>query len=328
VEHRALGAGGLRVSAVGLGTMGVAWYGRPDDDEALATMRRASELGIDFVDTADVYASGHSEELVGRAIAGRRDRVVLATKFGNLMNADGSFGGVDGRPEYVRRACEASLTRLGTDVIDLYYLHRVDRATPIEDTVGAMSDLVQAGKVRYLGLSEAGPETIRRAHAIHPISAVQTELSLWSRDAEQGVLPACRELGVGFVAYSPLGRGFLTGAIRDVERDLVPTDHRRRFPRFEPENLARNLELLARIEAVARDRACSPAQLAIAWVLSRGDDVVPIPGTKRRAYLEENVRAVELTLTPDDLQRLDEAAPPNAASGHRYHQAGMRKLDG
>jgi aryl-alcohol dehydrogenase-like predicted oxidoreductase len=326
VEHRTLGAEGLRVSALGLGTMGVAWYGRPDDDEALATMRRAFDVGVDFVDTADVYASGHSEELVGQAIAGRREGIALATKFGNLLNPDGSFGGVNGRPEYIPRACDASLTRLGTDVIDLYYLHRVDPTTPIEETVGAMAELVRAGKVRHLGISEAGPDTIRRAHAEHPISAVQTELSLWSRDAEERVLPTCRELGIGFVAYSPVGRGFLTGAIRDIDRDLIPTDHRRRFPRFEEENFARNLDLLRRIEEVASDRGCSPAQLAIAWVLSRGDDVVPIPGTKRRGHLEENLGSLQLRLTAEELSRLDSVAPPGAAFGDRYHEAGMRKL--
>jgi aryl-alcohol dehydrogenase-like predicted oxidoreductase len=326
MEHRDLGGEGLSVSALGLGTMGVAWYGTPDDEEAVATMRRAIDLGVDFLDTSDVYASGHSEELVGRAVAGRREDAILATKCGNLLNADGSFGGVNGRPEYVVRACDASLRRLGSDVIDLYYLHRVDPDTPIEETFGAMSGLVRAGKVRYLGLSEAEPQTIRRAHAVHPVSALQTELSLLTRDVEEDVLPMCRELGVGFVAYSPLGRGFLAGTIRDLGRDLEAKDHRRRFPRFQDANFTDNLGLLRRIERVAGDKECSVAQLAIAWVLSRGDDVVPIPGTKHRAYLEENLGALGVSLTDEDLHRLDEIAPPGAASGDRYHAAGMRKL--
>jgi aryl-alcohol dehydrogenase-like predicted oxidoreductase len=326
MERRSLGTNGPEVSAVGLGTMGVAWYGTPDDDEALATMRMALDLGVSFVDTSDVYAQGHSEELVGRAIRGRREDVVLATKFGNLLDERGEFAGVDGRPEYVKQACDASLRRLGVDVIDLYYQHRVDASTPIEDTIGAVSELVAAGKVRYVGLSEAGVETIRRAHATHPVAALQTEYSLFTRDVEEEILPAVRELGIGFVAYSPLGRGLLTGAIRDVDADLVDGDHRRKFPRFQGENLRRNVELVERLRSVADEKGCTLAQLAIAWLLARGPDVVPIAGTKHRRYLEENVGAVGVELTDEDLRRLDEIAPAGAAAGERYHAKAMTKL--
>lgn len=327
MEQRTLGTHGLTVSAIGLGTMGVAGYGTPDDEEAVSTMVRALDLGVTLIDTADVYAAGHSEELVGQAIRGRRDEVTVATKFGNLLGPDGSFAGVDGRPERATEACEASRRRLGVDVIDLYYLHRVDPDVPIEETVGAMAELVREGSVRHLGLSEAGPQTIRRAHATHPISALQTEYSLLSRDVEAEVLPTCRDLGIGFVAYSPVGRGVLTGTIRDLGRDLAPKDHRRKFPRFQDRNFERNLALVDRIGEVARRKGCTLSQLAIAWVLSRGPDVVPIPGTKRRAYLEENLGALDVRLTEEDLRHLDEVAPSGAAAGERYHEAGMRKLN-
>jgi aryl-alcohol dehydrogenase-like predicted oxidoreductase len=325
VDRRTLGGQGLHVSAIGLGTMGVTGYGTPDDAEAVATIRHALDLGVNFLDTSDVYASGHSEQLVGEAMRGRRGDVVVATKVGNLLEPDGSFGGVDGRPEHVIEACEDSLRRLGTDVIDLYYLHRVDPDTPIEDTFSAMSELVQVGSVRFLGISEAAPETIRRAHAVHPVSALQTELSLLTRDVEEHILPTCRELGIGFVAYSPLGRGFLT-RVREGLEDLAEHDHRRKFPRFQEPNLSRNLDLVGRLDAVARGKGCTLAQLALAWVLSRGEDVVPIPGTKHRGYLEENLGALDVQLNDDDLRTLDELAPLGRASGLRYHPAGMRKL--
>jgi aryl-alcohol dehydrogenase-like predicted oxidoreductase len=301
------------------------FYGSPDEDQAIATIHRALELGIDFLDTADMYGPFTNEKLVGRAIADRRDEVVLATKFGNQRGEDGSFLGVSGRPEYVHSACDASLRRLGTDEIDLYYQHRVDKQVPIEETVGAMAELVQQGKVRYLGLSEASPDTIRRAHAVHPISALQTEYSLWTRDVEAEVLPAVRELGIGFVAYSPLGRGFLSGRYRS-QQDFVEGDSRRiRFPRFEAENLERNLVIVDRLEEVAREKGATPGQLALAWVMHQGDDIVPIPGTKRVAYLEENAAAVDLELTEEDLQRLDEIAPHGVAAGDRY--ADMSTID-
>lgn len=326
IDRRKLGREGPIVSAIGLGTMGVAWYGTPDDDEATATIRRALDLGIDLVDTSDVYASGHSEELVGQAIRDRRDQVVLATKFGNLLDEQGAFAGVNGRPEYVKQACDASLRRLGVDVIDLYYQHRVDPQTPIEETIGAVSELVAAGKVRYVGLSEAGVETIRRAHATHPIAALQTEYSLISRDVEDAILPTVRELGIGFVAYSPLGRALLTGKIREVDIDLVEGDHRRRFPRFQGENLRHNVALVDRLAEVATDKRCTLSQLALAWLLSRGDDVVPIVGTKHRRYLEENAEATRVELTPEDLERIETIAPPGAAAGERYHAQAMAKL--
>jgi aryl-alcohol dehydrogenase-like predicted oxidoreductase len=292
------------------------FYGTTDEGEAIATIHRALELGIDFLDTADMYGRGANEKLVGKAIADRRDQVVLATKFGNVRNDDGSRE-VRGDAEYVRQACEASLQRLRLDHIDLYYQHRVDRRVPIEETVGAMAELVEAGKVRYLGLSEASSETIKRAHAVHPISALQSEYSLWTRDPEDGPLPTCRELGIGFVAYSPLGRGFLTGQIRSPE-DFGDDDFRSHLPRFQGENFQRNLDLVASVEELAEEKGRTPSQIALAWVLGRGEDIVPIPGTKRRAYLEENAEAVDVELTDEELERLEQAFPQGAAAGDRY----------
>jgi aryl-alcohol dehydrogenase-like predicted oxidoreductase len=303
------------------------FYGPADEAESLATIHRAIELGITLLDTADMYGPFTNEILVGRAIRGRRDRVVLATKFGNVRGPDGRFLGVNGRPEYVRAACDASLERLGVDHIDLYYQHRVDRAVPIEDTVGAMADLVRQGKVRYLGLSEASPATIRRAHGIHPISALQTEYSLWSRDPEDQVLPTCRELGIGFVAYSPIGRGFLTGRFKTFE-DLPAGDWRRSNPRFQGANFQKNLDLVGRVEQIAREKGCTPSQLALAWLLAQGLDIVPIPGTKHRAFLEENVRAVDVKLTAGDVRRLAEVAPKGVAAGERYAEGGMQTVNG
>jgi aryl-alcohol dehydrogenase-like predicted oxidoreductase len=320
MQTRRLGSRGLEVSAEGLGCMGMSeFYGATDDQEAIATIHRALELGVTFLDTADVYGPFKNERLLGRALAGRRDQVVLATKFGNVRGDDGSWKGIDGRPEYVRQACEASLERLGVGHIDLYYQHRVDDSVPIEETVGAMAELVREGKVRYLGLSEAAPATIRRAHAVHPITALQTEYSLWSRDPEQEILATVRELGIGFVAYSPLGRGFLAGRFRSRE-DLAGDDRdfRRGHPRFTDENLARNLGIVERLEAIADAKGVTLAQLALAWVLHQGDDVVPIAGTKRRRYLEENIAAADVELTADDLLRLDEAAPRGGTAGERY----------
>jgi len=302
------------------------FYGAGDEAEAIATIHRALDLGVTLLDTADMYGVGRNEELVGRAIRGRREQVVLATKFGNVRAPDGSFVRIDGRPEYVRAACEASLRRLGVETIDLYYQHRVDPNTPIEDTVGAMAELVRAGKVRHLGLSEAAPETIRRAHAVHPITALQTEYSLWSRDPEDSILPTVRALGIGFVAYSPLGRGFLSGQIKRIE-DLAPDDYRRNSPRFQGENFTRNLALVAEIEAMAREKGCTPAQLALAWVLAQGQDIVPIPGTKRPRYLEENLGALTVSLSPQDLERIDRILPPGAAAGTRYAAAQMQALN-
>jgi aryl-alcohol dehydrogenase-like predicted oxidoreductase len=303
---------------MGLGCMGMSeFYGASNESEALATIHRALDRGITFLDTADMYGPFTNEKLVGKAIRDRRDEVVLATKFGNMRGEDGAFLGISGRPDYVRKACDASLQRLGVDVIDLYYQHRVDQKTPIEETVGAMSELVQAGKVRYLGLSEAAPGTIRRADKVHPITALQTEYSLWTRDPEDEILPTVRELGIGFVAYSPLGRGFLTGRFKTID-DLDANDYRRHSPRFQGENFQRNLDLVERIEDLAREKGVTPSQLALAWVLHQGNDIVPIPGTKHVRYLEENAAAMNVTLTADELRRIDEVAPKGAAAGERY----------
>jgi aryl-alcohol dehydrogenase-like predicted oxidoreductase len=328
MDRRNLGSEGLVVSALGLGCMGMSeFYGTGDEDESIATIDRAIELGVTFLDTADMYGPFTNERLVGKAIAGRRDQVVLATKFGNERREDGSWVGVNGRPEYVRRACDASLERLGVETIDLYYQHRVDPEVPIEDTVGAMSELVEEGKVRYLGLSEAAPETVRRAHAVHPISALQSEYSLFSRDVEDEVLPTLRELGIGFVAYSPLGRGFLTGAWRSMD-DLPEDDTRSgRFPRFSEENFRQNLELAERVREIAAEKDATPGQLALAWLLYQGKDIVPIPGTKRRQYLEENAAAADLELTDEDLRRIEEAIPRGSAAGERYAEQQMRAVN-
>lgn len=319
--------GGLEVSALGLGCMGMSeFYGPTDEAEAIATIHRALELGVTFLDTADMYGPFTNEELVGRAIRGRRERVVLATKCGIVRDAQNrTVRGLDGSPAYIRNACDASLRRLGVDHVDLYQLHRVDPSTPIEDSVGAMADLVRAGKTRFIGLSEAGPATLRRAAAVHPIASVQSEYSLWSRDPEDGALGVCRELGIGFIAYSPLGRGFLTGRITTID-DLAPDDYRRFSPRFQGENFAQNVALVRRVGEIARAKGCTPSQLALAWVLAQGSDIVPIPGTKRRTYLEENAGAVDVRLDADDLQRIDEVAPKGAAAGPRYPEAMMRAV--
>ncbi|MDQ3302677.1 MAG: aldo/keto reductase [Actinomycetota bacterium] len=328
MDQRNLGNQGLVVSEMGLGCMGMSeFYGTTDEDESVATIHRAIELGVTFLDTADMYGPFTNEKLVGKAIADRRDRVVLATKFGNERGEDGSFLGVNGKPEYVRSACDASLSRLGIDHIDLYYQHRVDPETPIEETVGAMKELVEAGKVRYLGLSEAGARTIRRAHEVHPISALQSEYSLFSRDVEDDILPTLHELNIGLVAYSPLGRGFLTGRWKSVS-DMPEGDTRAaRFPRFEEENFRKNLELVERVKEIAAEKDATPGQLALAWVLAQGDDIVPIPGTKRRKYLEENAAAADLSLTDDDLRRIEEAMPRGSAAGDRYYEQQMRAVN-
>jgi len=327
MKTRKLGLEGLEVSALGLGCMGMSeFYGRGDESESIATIHRALDLGLNFLDTADMYGPFTNEELVGRAIRDRRDDVVLATKFANVRGENGEFLGIRGDADYVRQACDASLKRLGVDHIDLYYQHRVDPNVPIEETIGAMAELVKAGKVRYLGMSEAAPETLRRAHAVHPISALQTEYSLWSRDVEDRVLPTVRELGVGYVAYSPLGRGFLTGQIKRIE-DLSEDDYRRHSPRFQGENFQKNLNLVSEIEHIAGEKGCTPAQLALAWVLAQGDDIVPIPGTKRRQRLEDNIKALDARLSADDLARIDRILPPGAAAGERYAAPQMQALN-
>jgi len=327
MEKRTLGrTAALQVSAIGLGCMGMSeFYGRGDEAESIAVIHRALELGLTFFDTADIYGIGHNEELVGRALRPHRNKAVIATKFGNVRSQDGTFQGINGKPEYVRSACEASLRRLNTDVIDLYYQHRVDPQTPIEDTVGAMADLVREGKVRFIGLSEAGVDTIRRANAVYPITALQTEYSLWSRDPEDEILPTVRELGIGFVPYSPLGRGFLTGQIKSID-DLAPDDWRRQNPRFRGENFQRNLKLVDEVRSIASEKGCTPSQLALAWVLAQGKDMVPIPGTKRNRYLEENVGATNISLTERDIDRINNALPKGAAAGTRYTEAGMKAV--
>ncbi len=325
MKHRQLGANGPSLSALGLGAMGMSQsYGERDDVESVATIQRALDLGVNFIDTADVYGQGDNEKLVGEAIGKRRGEVIIATKFGFVLGVDKLM--INGRPEYARQACDASLKRLGVDVIDLYYIHRVDPEVAIEETIGAMADLITAGKVLMLGLSEVSPKTLRRAHAVHPIAALQSEYSLWTRDPEPEVLAACREMGVTFVPFSPLGRGFLTGSIKDDET-LPVKDARRGNPRFQGENLVRNLALVSRIEEMSKEKGCTAAQLALAWVLSRGDDIIPIPGTKRRKYLEENLASLEIEMTAEDLARIDEIAPPNVAAGPRYADDAMKLVD-
>ncbi len=327
MQKRYLGSARLEVSALGLGCMGMSeFYAGRDDTESIATIHRALELGVTLLDTADMYGPFTNERLVGRAVRDRREKIVIATKFGNVRSETGAFLGVDGSPEYVRNACDASLERLGIDHIDLYYQHRVDTNVPIEETIGAMADLVRAGKVRHLGMSEAAPATIRRAHAVHPIAALQTEYSLWSRDVEEDILPTCRELGIGFVAYSPLGRGFLTGRFRSFE-DLPADDYRRNQPRFQGENFQKNLDVVQHVEQLAKTKGCTASQIALAWLLHRGDDIVPIPGTKRVKYLEENVGALAVALNDDDMARIDAIAPRGIAAGQRYPETSMHTVN-